>query len=123
MRPGDEITCPKCGRNSFLKKVAILDGWTKKGEIFACASCSAKIADAPVHGQTERQAARQASALAAFLNENEAPIKTRIEAGESEKRFCRDCTHFIKHPFGDKCGLHDRNVNPMDDCRDFNRKQ
>lgn len=41
MKAGDPWNCPRCGRNSFLKKESILQGWTKTGDVLKCAACGA----------------------------------------------------------------------------------
>ena len=42
--------------------------------------------------------------------------------GEAPKgHFCRDCRHYVKHPFLSRCGRHDCEVEPMQDCPDFSR--
>ena len=123
MKPGDEIDCPHCGKNSFLSKKTVTDGWTKKGEILVCASCSEKIADleSPI-GNLQSAGTSSTSALANFLN-TEAEKKPELEALDGEKQFCRDCENFISHPFMDRCSQHNKEVNPMDDCPDFKRKK
>jgi len=121
MKAGDEIECPYCGKNSFLKKTVIIDGWTKKGEILSCAACSAKIADFDASA-TKIEEKKSLDKLSSFLGGTEQLKKSEIKADESEKRFCKDCIHFIKHPFNDKCGLHNKFVNSMDDCKDFKRR-
>ena len=46
----------------------------------------------------------------------------KIESKEGERNFCRDCMHFISHPFLTRCGLHKKNVEPMEDCDKFAAK-
>ncbi|MFZ2654911.1 MAG: hypothetical protein WAX69_08330 [Victivallales bacterium] len=122
MKPGQQTKCPHCGKECFLVKKTLMDGWAKLGDILACSCCSAKIADLD-----EEKAAKAAdgsknfSALENLLAEKkkEGP---KIEATDDEKHFCRDCMHFVSHPFLNRCGLHKKNVGPMDDCADFSRK-
>ncbi|OGV34806.1 MAG: hypothetical protein A2020_09805 [Lentisphaerae bacterium GWF2_45_14] len=124
MKQGDSIDCPLCGKNSFLKKVPVLDGWTKKGDILACAACSGKIADLPpvgLAGNTGVQKGKSVSALESLLGEKHSATP-RIEAAEDEKSFCRDCKSYIVHPFMNRCGRHNKDVNPMSDCPDFIKK-
>jgi DNA-directed RNA polymerase subunit RPC12/RpoP len=121
MKAGQEISCPHCAKTSFLKKVVLMDGWTNKGEILSCASCSAKIAD--INEKDEKTDKNdKVSKLAGFLGETGENKKPTLKPGDDENRFCRDCLHFIKHPFSDKCGLGDKTVNPMDDCEHFKKK-
>jgi hypothetical protein len=124
MKVGDEVNCPHCGRSSFLKKVNVMDGWTKKGDILACAACSAKIADLKLTSKSESEEKSAAlSSLKSFLSEEKSEKKICISASDDEKMFCKDCLHFIKHPFADKCAILDKNVSPMDDCENFKRRE
>ena len=43
MKPGDSFDCPHCGKNTFLKKETVMEGWTRKGEVLKCVSCGAVI--------------------------------------------------------------------------------
>jgi DNA-directed RNA polymerase subunit RPC12/RpoP len=122
MKQGDNFECPHCGKSSFLKKESVMDGWTKLGDILACASCSTKIADIE-ESQKETAPSKSSSSALADLLGIEKEQKLSIEASEEEKRFCRDCVHFISHPFLDRCSLHDTDVNPMEDCAEFERKK
>jgi len=122
MKPGDSWDCPKCGRNTFLKKTSVMDGWTKKGDILSCASCGEKVADlaeSPAAGEREKAAAQKLSGL--FGGETVA--KVTIDSDASEKSFCKDCALLVPHPFLLRCSKHNKEVNPMDDCPDFVRKQ
>ena len=119
MKHGDELDCPHCGNSTFVIKKAVMDGWTKAGDIFACSACDAKIAD--VEEQTavfEEKSSEASSTLAGFLGV-EKEEKKELSATEDEQRFCRDCGHLVSHPFLTRCELHKKDVNPMDDCPDF----
>jgi DNA-directed RNA polymerase subunit RPC12/RpoP len=122
MKPGEDIQCPQCGKNTFLKKVAVLDGWTKTGEILACAACNAKIADLKPEEKESPSNDAAANKLANFLGGAEKEKIPEIKAAAGEKRFCRDCRHLVAHPFLTRCERHKKNVNPMDDCPDFTVK-
>ena len=121
MKPGDDITCPHCGAESFLVRKSLMDGWTKLGEILACSACTAKIADVDKPAGKGGQAEKKESAKLAALFGADTLIETRpkLSAADDEKRFCRDCGHLIKHAFLCHCTFHDRDVNPMDDCPEF----
>ena len=121
MRPGDKFKCPKCGSESVLVRKPVIEGWTKKGEILACALCSAKAADYQ-EGADLRPTSESTDKLASFLGVEKTKQK-RIEVNDKEKRFCRDCAHYIVHPFHDRCSLRNTNVNPMDDCPQFSAKK
>jgi hypothetical protein len=122
--PGESFHCAACGRESVAKKQALMDGWRCVGEAIVCAFCGAPVA-APQAG--EAKAAGEpapAAASAAALNRLAAFLDTTPEAApefkDKEKgRFCKDCRHYFKHPFYSRCLLHEKPVEPMDDCDDF----
>ena len=116
MKPGQEIDCPHCGKNTFLVKKSVMNGWQKAGDILACSGCSAKIADLTDTKTSDKSVS--VSKLAAFFSE-EVTEKKKLKKGEGEGFFCKDCRHFIAHPFTDRCGLHDKPVHPVDDCPEF----
>jgi len=123
MKQGDDIVCAECGKDAFVAKKSIMDGWTKKGEVFVCSACGAELgpadsAEAPKGVGGGSKAAAAASILGLELEE-----KKRLDATEEERRFCRDCANFVSHPFLSRCELHGTNVNPMDDCEDFEPKR
>ncbi len=126
MKAGDEIICQYCGASSFLVKKTIMDGWTKKGEALLCSSCSKVIQDISEEeklteknkGEINKKASLDR--LSGVLGAEELK-KPTIVSEEDEKQFCRDCKHYISHPFLDRCSLHQIEVNPMDDCKSFER--
>lgn len=125
---GQAFHCDGCGQNSLLKAKPRLDGWTQVGTDLVCALCGAVVScpgqdDEPVPSESAElaAAARFGDALA-FLGTDE--TEARPDAAEfldqtDAPRFCKDCTHFIRHPFVTRCGLHDRDTHPTSDCPDF----
>lgn len=120
MKAGEEIKCPNCGKDAFLVKKNILDGWTKKGEALACSACSFVICE--IRKNEPADSSNQAKEKLKNLLQEEETISAKINVLPEEKHFCRDCLHFISHPFLSRCSLHSRNVEPMDDCKDFKPK-
>lgn len=118
-RAGDKASCPHCQQETVLKEKVTMDGWTVIEKFLGCAICGKKIADI-LATEKSLTSPKSVSNLAALLGESEdagaAPILTM---GTDEKKFCRDCCHFVKHPFLNRCELHCREVSPMDDCADF----
>jgi hypothetical protein len=123
MKPGDKTTCPECGEETFSKLKPVLDGWTKIGNILICGLCEHKLCDYEPETMELHSAQPNAktSALADLLGgvKIEKPV---ITVSDEERQFCRDCQHFVVHPFLSRCDLHDKNVNPMDDCAEFQKK-
>ena len=122
MKPGSEIKCPHCGIEAFAIKKTEMDGWTNLGEILACSACDAKIADYDQNTLSNTQTDSAKSALASLLD-TEVEEKKVLQVSEEEKQFCRDCGHYIEHPFLSRCSLLDKTVNPMDDCGEFIKKE
>ena len=125
MRPGDEYNCPHCGKNSFLKKETVMDGWTKKGEVLKCASCGALVCE--LKPETEKPAdplkSEAADRLKNLFGADDFIKKPILKTDQSEMRFCKDCMFLIPHPFILRCSKLDKTVNPMDDCPEFQRRE
>jgi len=129
MKVGDSWLCPRCGKNSFLKKESVMDGWKKTGEVLKCASCGMTVetvgaADATAHGPAGTPSAekRASDALSALLG-GDAGIKTVNPLADAERRFCRDCKFRVASAFRMYCTKRERDVNPMDDCPDYQNRE
>ncbi|HJO94082.1 MAG TPA: hypothetical protein QF753_11820 [Victivallales bacterium] len=122
MKAGDEVNCPHCNQDVFLVKKTIMDGWTKVGEILVCSMCNKKISDLVLKDEKNRKEQKNSSIdkLASFLKTEQ---EEKSELKKENKYFCRDCTHFVSHPFLDRCSYFDKNINPMDDCSNFQKKE
>ena len=115
MKQGEEVKCPHCGKEAFVIKKTLMDGWTNLGEVFACSACEAKLADIEKKRTPAKETNSAKSALSSLLGVEEEEKKEFIVSDE-EKQFCRDCAHYIEHPFLTRCSLFDKKVSPMDDC-------
>jgi hypothetical protein len=121
--PGESFCCPACGRESIAKTQTLMDGWRRVGEAVVCAFCKAPVGG-PAPRDAGKGAAPPAAASAAALNRLASFLDTKPEAPPEFKdkdrgHFCKDCRHYLKHPFYSRCLLHDKPVEPMDDCDDF----
>lgn len=125
MKPGDEYNCPHCGRNSFLKKETVMDGWTKKGDVLKCASCGALVCELkePTEKAADPLKSEAADRLKNLFGGEEFTEKPTWKAEGSEANFCKDCAFLIPHPFVFKCSRFNKTVNSMDDCSAFQRKE
>ena len=72
METGDSFDCPHCGKNTFLKKETVMEGWTRKGEVLKCVSCGAVIEELK-----EEKTEKKVSPL-----ENDAALKFKSLLGE-----------------------------------------
>lgn len=121
-RPGESFHCSACGRDSVAKLQKLMDGWRCTGEVMICAFCKAPVV--PPSGAvesrpaaTEKAGASALSRLADLLDAK--PVAAPQFADTAVGHFCKDCRHFLRHPFYSRCLRHDKAVEPMDDCGDF----
>ena len=121
MKLGEKIQCPHCGNDAFAVKKTLMDGWTNLGEVIACSACEKKLADLDNEATAPDKNSTAKSALADLLGIEEEK-KKELKVSEEEKQFCRDCAHYVQHPFLTRCSLFEKDVNPMDDCKEFKRK-
>ena len=127
MKPGDQFTCASCGRTAFAKLEKILDGWDVKGEHLVCPFCGAEagLPDAKPDSPDAAKASAARKALDDLFGgpsdtENRPSILDGAEA--EERRFCRDCAHSIVNVFAVVCTRKHCEVQPMDDCPDFEKR-
>ena len=127
MKNGDRFTCAACGRTAFAKLEKILDGWDEKGEHLVCPFCGAEAGkpDAADDDAPDAKASAARKALDDLFGgpsdtENRPSILDGSEA--EERRFCRDCAHSIVNVFAVVCTRKHCEVQPMDDCPDFEKR-
>jgi len=99
-----------------------MNGWTKVGEVLKCAACSAVVANAEESSaKTPEKASSEAmERLRGFLGADTLE-KPKVNLSDSDKRFCKDCVHLVRHPFVLRCDLDNHTVDSMDDCPKFER--
>ena len=126
MKPGEQFTCPACGRTAFAKLEKILDGWEVKGEHLVCPFCGADAGapDAPKSSDSASVSAGR-KALDALLGNTEpdTPKPSILDSDSpAEHRFCRDCAHALVNVFAVICTRKHCEVQPMDDCPDYEKR-
>ncbi len=121
MRAGETIVCPCCGEKTIVKEHRNLDGFKVVGVEFRCMLCAGKLGDAPMPGTAAPEEAPKANPFASLLGEKTAAAPSLADGG-AKVHFCRDCRHFIVHPFLSRCEKFHKEVNPMDDCVHFESK-
>ena len=122
MQPNEKITCPFCKEPSMAKVKNVLDGFTKVGEVLVCMLCGAELGTVETSAQANSvQSNQKIHDLGVLLGAAPA-ARARLAAADDEKRFCKDCKHFLKHPFVDRCDLDNHPVDPMDDCDKFQKR-
>lgn len=121
-RPGESFHCSACDRDSVAKPQKVMDGWRCTGEIMICAFCKTPVV--PPSGTAESRPTATENVGASALNRladllDAKPVAAPQFADTAVGHFCKDCRHFLRHPFFSRCLLHDKTVEPMDDCGDF----
>ncbi len=120
-RPGQTFRCPECNRDSIVKVRKVMDGWRCVGEALVCAFCGASLGAPEDPGAADSRGAAEARGRLAALLDTEPPRRPEFK-DRDKGRFCKDCRHFFKHPFYSKCLLHEKTVEPMEDCADFTER-
>ena len=125
MKPGDEYNCPQCGKNSFLKKETLIEGWTRKGAVLKCASCGHVAGELkPETGKSDDPLKSDAAErLKNLFGGEDFAAKPTLKSEGDEANFCKDCAFLIPHPFVFKCSRFNKSVNPMDDCPAFQKRE
>ena len=121
MRPGESARCPHCGERTVVKSKKKLDGFTVVGELLVCALCGAELGT-PEEAKSAAPARASSDRLAALLGDVSVEEKADLTPDEGYGRFCRNCLHFIEHPFKTLCGLDGSAVDPMGECPRFQQK-
>ena len=126
MKPGEQFSCPACGRTAFAKLEKILDGWDVKGEHLVCSFCGADAGapDAPKPADSASVSAGRKALDALFGSDESVSRSPSILDMDtpSEHRFCRDCAHALVNVFAVICTRKHCEVQPMDDCPDFEKR-
>ena len=109
--------CPICKQETLFTVDAVYDGFKKVGESRTCSVCGYVMkGDRP-------EAAPKKDPLADLFGDDAKP--ERIELFDVEKetgKMCRKCMHYVIHPFTQRCGVHDIEVQATDSCEQFEKK-
>ena len=121
MQPNDKIICPACKEASMAKLKNKMDGFTVVGKVLTCMLCGAELEAYKAAETATTGSEKKLEQLGMLLGA--APSATvRLAAADDEKRFCKDCKHFLRHPFVDRCDIDNKPVDPMDDCGNFEKR-
>ncbi|MCP3968005.1 MAG: hypothetical protein GY750_06205 [Lentisphaerae bacterium] len=124
MKPGEKTKCPHCSEDTILREKVEMDGWIATAKTLVCAICGKKITDLEedLEKQKEEAAESKTSGLASLLGEDENQEKPKLRAEKGDRHFCRDCLHYLVHPFLSRCEKKKKDVSPMDDCADYEKR-
>lgn len=110
-----EIRCPACGRDAWLKRQAQYDGFTKIGEIAACALCGHEFACEEEIPYKDRRRPQVFTAA-------DRPRPVHVFNEDEKGQMCRYCAEYVVNPFVQRCALHQREVEATDTCPHFRPK-
>jgi predicted RNA-binding Zn-ribbon protein involved in translation (DUF1610 family) len=108
-----EISCTACGRVALARAEPRYDGFRKVGEEFICTACG--------HRYPTREKTPFASDGGAprVFSAADRPEQVRIFRDSERRRCCGWCRHFVVNPFGQRCGLTNRETEATDLCERF----
>jgi hypothetical protein len=108
-----EMFCPSCRKATLVIREPVYQGFTKVGERVKCAVCGHVFPapSAPVDAPPVRK-------RPSLFGEELAP-PPKLFAEEEAARLCRHCIHYTVNPFRQWCGLHRKDVEATDTCRQF----
>ena len=106
-----EIVCSACGKETFIRREPVYEGFRKTGEQLFCATCGYEYAS------EDELPCRESGPARLFDEGDRSPTPAVFEG--TIIRNCRRCRHYVVNPFKQMCGLHRREVQATDCCSDF----
>jgi len=110
-----EIICTACEADTLIRREPIYEGFNKVGERLTCSSCGHEYGG-------EDAVPYKADASPAIFTEEDKPRKAEVFRENERGRTCRYCRHYVVNPFAQRCGLHNRFIEAIDSCEDFEKK-
>ena len=131
MKPGQRFFCNHCHSQSIAKLERRMEGFTVVEEYLTCAFCHERIPSETANPPDKPDNASPKPSLSSLENlfGSSKPSMDKTEAAfldelhTAARHFCRDCRQYVKHPFGGRCSLTGKEMEPMDDCRRFERRE
>ncbi|MEA4862612.1 MAG: hypothetical protein AB7F40_10810 [Victivallaceae bacterium] len=115
--------CPHCGETTAPRTRLKNPDDFNSPRITVCMFCGGELPAATTGKEPAATATRaENSALAGLLGGDEREKRFELRNFSADRRFCRDCSEFIPHPFGSRCGKTGRPADPMADCPDYTPK-
>lgn len=109
-----ELSCPACGRDSWLLRKPVYEGFTKTGESLSCALCGHRFASEEEIAFKDRRPK--------VFSEKDRPRPVQVFHEDEKGRMCRHCAEYVVNPFLQRCGLHRCEVEATDTCPHFRPK-
>ncbi len=124
---GDSFTCPHCQSLSFAKLKTEYEGFTARRAYLVCAFCLAELLPNEKESKADKAPVKshcpeKLSSLFGETGAGDEPVISELLLDDQERRFCKDCLHNFITPFKCHCDLHQKEVEPLQDCPDFEAK-
>jgi uncharacterized Zn-finger protein len=113
MKPTVEIICPYCGKDAFLKREPVYEGFKKTGEELNCSACGGRFAS------EEEVPFKSLAAAPKIFTDADRSKKVQIFDEGENKSICRYCANYVINPFMQFCSLHKKEVQSTDSCARF----
>ncbi|NLB66496.1 MAG: hypothetical protein GX803_08505 [Lentisphaerae bacterium] len=110
-----EFRCPHCGRDSWLQRQPLYDGFTRTGETLLCALCRHEFA-------SEAEITFKEGGRPKIFTEADRPRPVKVFSEDEKGRMCRYCAEYVVNPFVQRCALHQVEVEATDTCPHFRPK-
>ncbi len=111
-----EIQCAACGAITLVRAEPVYDGFKKTGEAFICTACGRRYASA------EETPFVAAASRPQVFSEADKPRALSVFSDDERQRSCSWCKHFVVNPFGQRCGLSNKETQATDLCVRFEKK-
>jgi len=111
--------CPTCGKETFIIKEAVYEGFTRMGERLKCAVCG-HVFDPPKEPETVEPP--KLTKLPSIFSEDDRPAPIHLFNEGENKIICRYCKNYTVNPFRQWCGYHKKEVEATDTCAHFDAK-
>jgi len=110
MKPNVEIICSHCGKETFLKREPVYEGFKKTGEDLICSACGG------LFSSEEEVPFKEQAAAPKIFTEADRSEKVQVFAEGENRCICRHCVHYVINPFVQFCSLHKKEVQSTDSC-------
>ena len=108
-----EIDCRACGTIALARAEPVHEGFRRVGERFVCTACGHRY---PSRDETPFVDDKPAASVFSEADRQQAP---QVFAESERRRCCAWCGHRVVNPFGQRCGLSNREIESTDLCDRF----
>lgn len=115
-----KVYCQTCGCERPLKIKKRLEDFHVVEEYYACSVCGKRL-ELPEEKESCGNPGKP-SVLDILPDEPQSEHGNLLPDLDDEIHFCRDCSHYLFHPFQSRCCLYDKAVEPTNDCSSYKKR-